>query len=71
MVYKIFNNIVDVDEQLFFERVTSATRGHSYKIYPPRARLEVSKNCFHIRVVDPWNHLPDSVVSSPSLAVFK
>ena len=47
------------------------TRGHSQKLYKRKHRLEVRKHNFTFRVVDPWNSLPESVVSAPSLASFE
>jgi len=33
--------------------------------------LELRRNCFSVRVVKPWNSLPEAVVSSPSVKVFE
>jgi len=35
------------------------------------SRLELRKNSFSVRVVRPWNALPESVVSSPSVKAFE
>ena len=51
--------------------VAGRTRGHSQKLYKRKHRLEVRKHNFTLRVVDPWNSLPESVVSAPSLASFE
>ncbi len=47
------------------------TRGHAYKLEPPKCNTDPCKNSFFNRVVSPWNSLADNVVSCPSLAAFK
>ena len=47
------------------------TRGHSQKLYKRKHRLEVRKYNFTLRVVDPWNSLPENVVSAPSINSFE
>ena len=47
------------------------TRGHSLILSKPKVRLNVSKFSFYSRVVDPWNLLPDRVVSAGTLPTFK
>ena len=44
---------------------------HSLKQIMESSRLELRRNSFSISVVKPWNALPESVVSSPSVKVFK
>jgi hypothetical protein len=70
-VFKILNGFVDVDKAKFFDLSTNSTRGHTQKLFLPRCSLNVSKFSFKFRVVEPWNYLPDSVVTAPSVAVFK
>ena len=41
------------------------------KIFKRRARLDVRKHSFALRVVDDWNSLPPSVVSAETLNQFK
>ena len=41
------------------------------KLYPRYARTNVTLNYFANRVVNIWNALPEYVVRSPSLIVFK
>ena len=47
------------------------TRGHCEKLYKRKHRLEVRKHNFTFRVVDPWNSLPEMVVTAPSLHSFE
>ena len=47
------------------------TRGHSQKLYKRKHKLEIRKHNFTFRVVDPWNSLPELVVSAPTLNTFE
>ena len=48
------------------------TRGHSKKlIKPSHWRTSLKGNWFVIRCINPWNSLPNEVVSAPSIATFK
>ena len=47
-------------------------RGYSKKlIKPSHWRTSLKGNWFAIRCIDPWNSLPNEVVSAPSIATFK
>lgn len=71
-VYKIMNNIDLVNKDKLFEMATyHQTRGHPFKLFKKRARLNVRANSFNIRVIDNWNNLPSSVVLAPSVNAFK
>ena len=52
-------------------RHTGPTRGHSLKLFLPRANTDLRSRSFSIRVINPWNSLPEDVVSAPSLPSFK
>ena len=70
--YKIVRAIDIVDKDKLFTIVTETrTRGHKYKLFKRRSRLNIRKNVFSNRVVDTWNNLPDSVVEAPSVNSFK
>jgi hypothetical protein len=72
MVFKIYNKLVDLEFDQFFELSNEhRTRGHCLKLFPHRSRLDVRKHFFTNRVIAVWNQLPESVVSSSSLAGFK
>ena len=72
-VYKIFHGIDNVDVKQFFNvvRTNRSSRGHSFKIFLPFARTDVRKYWFGMRVIDPWNSLPEDIVSAPSINIFK
>ena len=46
-------------------------RTNSLKLFKRRSIGDISKNCFASRVVDLWNDLPDAVVLSADVNVFK
>ena len=72
-VYKILNDKDIVDKVTFFQLspTVSTLRGHSMKLFLPRARLHVRKYFFSHRVVPHWNSLPQHVVEAPSVNSFK
>ena len=47
------------------------TRGHNLKLKKQYANTNIRKNFFSIRVVDLWNSLPQDIVSSNSVNMFK
>ena len=49
----------------------TVTRGHPLKIYKLRANTRVKANTLGVRVVNDWNALPESVVKSESINIFK
>ena len=70
--FKILNNIDVVNkEELFIMDVDQRTRGHNMKIKKQHCRRNPRKLSFANRIISPWNNLPQSVVSSPSVNSFK
>jgi len=72
-VFKIVKGQSHIQFDDFFEyKLDRRTRGHRFQLRHRRAaRLEVCKNWFAFRVVTLWNSLPETVVESPSLSVFR
>ena len=74
-VYKIIHNIYDhesVPNLLKNNEISQRTgnRGHSLKLFTQRAKPNLRKNVFPIRITEPWNSLPDTVVTAKSLNSF-
>ena len=77
-VYRLLTGMEGVHHSKFFRlseshaRGEGYTRGHSKKIVKPdHWRTSIKGNWFAIRCIDPWNSLPEEVVSAPSIATFK
>ena len=74
-VLQIFRIICGTDKvqsnKIFQLAGDTATRGHSLKIYKLRANARVKANTLGVRVVNDWNALPESVVKSESINIFK
>ena len=70
-VFKILKGCEGIEEQLFFKRHISNTRGHSMKLYKERVNRDVLKYSFANRVIEQWNKLPEDVISANSINSFK
>ena len=70
-LYKIMNEHYDPEVSPHPSRREGITRGHSLKIFKERANTKLRQNHLLIRAVDAWNHLPENVVTAPSLDSFK
>ena len=71
-VFKIFSKIDRLDPNIFFvpQQYTS-TRGHSKKLQKPRANTNLRLHSFSNRIVNTWNSLPQVIIDSPTLNIFK
>ena len=69
-VYKLLYGKYTTNSDLLRIKV-STTRGHNLKLEKQRFRLSIRKHSFPVRVVTPWNSLPKSVVTSPTMNTFK
>src|SRR5437867_1320784 len=71
-VYKILNGFYDAKVVPPLERnLDCRTRGNSFKLKVDRCKHDIRKFSFCNRVVNVWNSLPDYVVTSGSLNIFK
>ena len=71
-LYKIVNNLVDVDLQsLFCYSMSSSTRGNSRKLLLPSSNRDYRRYFFSIDIVLHWNSLSESEVMVDSVAAFK
>lgn len=70
-VYKIIKGIEEIEFKDFFDKSKDTLRGHKFKLFKKRFRLNVGKFNFGNRVINSWNRLPDSVVQAESVNAFK
>ena len=71
-VYKIFQGYEGLDIKDFFELNRDGnTRGHRYKLYKKRYRLNYGKYSFGNRVVSEWNALTEQIVTADSINTLK
>ena len=72
-VFKMITGRERIDCSRFFQSAPTQhqLRGHTMKLYKPRARLRVRQMFFSHRIVDDWNSLPQSVIEAPSVCAFK
>ena len=71
--FKICNGYENIDANYFFAPNKSIcnTRRHSKSLVIQRTRLEVRRNFFSQRVVQPWNKLNEDCVLATSVNNFK
>ena len=63
MVYNILQENVNLQPELFFHlNLSSATRGHDFKLFKPHAQKNVRSKFFSVRTINSWNNLPNYVV---------
>ena len=70
-VYKLLHKDYDVICNYLNQAGSTRTRGHSLKLKKMKPRLDIRKNYFGLRVVDNWNSLPENVVISKDINIFK
>jgi len=70
--YKYLKVGCQEDEARLFSVVPSdRTRGNGHRLKQRKFQLNMRKNFFPLRVMEPWTRLPREVVDSPSLEIFK
>ena len=73
MVYKSKNDLISIpfDAPHFNLSSSNRTRGHSCKLLTHPSRVDTYKFSFFPSVVEPWNGLPEKVVSAASIDSFR
>ena len=71
LVWKIFNGKCAISPEQVFTMDNFITRGHRFKIFVPRTRLDARKRFFPVRVVQTWNSLGHDTVDCTTLDSFK
>ncbi len=70
--FKIFKGILDIDPNLFFlPPARCGLSGHPYKVLQGASHRRRRWLAFSMRALKYWNRLPASVVTAPSVKVFK
>ena len=75
-IYKILTekydkNVSDFIKLWINQTQRSSERGHGFKLFPQRAKLDLRKHSFTVRTSQIWNSLPDYVVNAKTLNSFK
>jgi hypothetical protein len=75
--YKILGGVGNIQSEKFFSKIgeregarTRTVAGFN-NLESKRARTELRKNPFSLRVIQSWNGLPDSVKEAGSVLAFK
>ena len=71
MMYKIVNNLIDIEASLYLTPITSATRGHSRRYLYIQTRINAYLHSFFPSAVRIWNRLPAQLVNATSLENLK
>ena len=60
------------EDMKFFKLREGSTRGHEWKLEKREHSSGLERGgWFSIRVINPWNELPQKVVNAPSIGAFK
>ena len=73
LMYKLSHGLIDIDSREYLiQHSESRTRGsHQFKFRVPYANKDVFKFSFFPKTIADWNCLPEAIVSSTSLEIFK
>jgi hypothetical protein len=72
--YKFLHGIYKVDSSSMLPLHTTdgiTTIGHSLKLQKRNYKTQLRKNFFGLRMINSWNHLPETIVQASSVNVFK
>ncbi len=78
LAYKVLNGYTKVAQGEWFRRAADMTAAHQtrsttdeHRLLKPKARLELRRNSYLVRVVDDWNALPATTKSTKTVSAFK
>ena len=71
-VFLIFHRLYDTESSPILLKwddasVMTGNRGHTLKLFTQRANTNIRKIAFPVRVSEPWNSLPETVVQAKSI----
>ena len=70
MMYKIINNLVQADRSDLIFNLRN-TRGHPFHLRHLPTRVDAYCHSFYPSTIRIWNNLPESVISSTTVELFK
>ena len=71
-VYKIITGIDKLESNLFFTiNNRENTRGHKLKLSKPRSNTTLILHSFSQRIINTWNNLPEQVIETDNINIFK
>ena len=72
IMYRIMNKDIGIAYTDLFKLKESKCRGHTLSVqYGKTSNLDIRHNSFTQRVIKPWNNLPQRIISSPNIKLFK
>ena len=71
MMFRITNNLVDIDIPSYIVPQGATTRGHNKRFVQPYCRTNIMRDSFFPSGILIWNSLPVSLATAPSLEAFK
>ena len=71
MMYRITNELVDIETPKIFSAPVRHTRGHCQRMFIPFCKTDGLKQTFFHSTARIWNKLPDSLVDAKDLAAFQ
>ena len=70
-VFKIMNDLENIDKNSLFQIINTNRRGHSKQILKQRCNKTQTQHTFLHRVTDKWNTLPSHIVNAKTVTPFK
>ena len=70
-MYKCTTGMMDIDKTDFIQLNNNRTRGHSKKLLIKHGQKDVKKHSFPNKFIEPWNDLPEHIVSAKNIHQFK